>query len=350
MYFDLEPKRRREDFYDYEDLLASFQDSVRSYKITLVTGLRRYGKTSLILTGLNEMKANYVFVDCGLLGDRPTLRGFIELLANEMYRNSTLRQLLGRLSFIEVGAFGVRVRAKAGVKGGLINLVENLNGMVLVLDEAQILRNTNYRFDQLLAYMYDHADVKVVLSGSEVGLLYRFLRLNDPESPLYGRAVREVRIRPLDRERAMDFLRIGFSQVNMAIDDTLLERAVDELDGVVGWLTLFGYEHYRRGKTLDNVVEEAAQLAAVEVNHALEVHGAARPRFVAVLEAIMLGNSTWSSIRRYVNAKLGPINDTALASILRNLVDMGLVGKVNDEYFINDPMVKRAVAKGLIKP
>ncbi|WP_069807935.1 AAA family ATPase [Vulcanisaeta thermophila] len=350
MYFDPEPKRRREDFYDYDELLREFQESVRSYKVTLVTGLRRYGKTSLMLTGLNELGINYLFLDCRLLGDKPTLRGFVELIINEMNKDSTLRRILGRLDFLEVGALGFRLKVKLKVRNALLSIIEGLEGTVLVIDEAQLLRGTNYRFDELLAYIYDHVNMKVVISGSEVGLLYRFLRLNDPESPLYGRSIREIRIKPLPREKSMEFLRKGFEQVNVEVSNDVIERAVDELDGVIGWLTMFGYEYTRHGKSLEEVIHEATLLAASEVNKALEIHGAARARFAAVLESIAMGSSTWGSIKRYVSARLGPINDTALSNVIRNLVDMGLVSKVDDGYVINDPMVRRAVSNGLIKP
>jgi AAA+ ATPase superfamily predicted ATPase len=52
-YFTLEPKRRREDFYDMEDELNDFVSSLSKFRFIVVRGLRRYGKTSLILTGLN---------------------------------------------------------------------------------------------------------------------------------------------------------------------------------------------------------------------------------------------------------------------------------------------------------
>ncbi|ABW02310.1 AAA family ATPase [Caldivirga maquilingensis] len=350
MYFDPEPKRRREDFYDYDELLHEFQESVRNYKITLVTGLRRYGKTSLMLTGLNELGVNHIFIDCRLLGDKPTLRGFMELIINEMSKDSTLRGILGRFDFLEVGALGFRLKVKLKVRSALLSIIEGLSNTVLVIDEAQLLRNTNYRFDELLAYIYDHVNVRVVISGSEVGLLYRFLRLNDPESPLYGRSIHEIRIKPLPRGKSMEFLRRGFEQVNVKVNDDVIERAVNELDGVIGWLTMFGYEYTRRGKSLEEIIHEATLLAASEVNKALEIHGAARARFVAVLESVAMGSSTWGSIKRYVNARLGSINDTALSNVIKSLMDMGLISKVNGGYVINDPMVKRAVSNGLIKP
>ena len=55
----------------------------------------------------------------------------------------------------------------------------------MVIDEAQYLRNSNYPFDSVLAYAYDHLNLKLIISGSEVGLLYRFLKFDDSEFPVW---------------------------------------------------------------------------------------------------------------------------------------------------------------------
>jgi hypothetical protein len=53
VYFTLEPKRKKEDFYDVEEELDALVDSLNKFRLIVVKGLRRRGKTSLILTGLN---------------------------------------------------------------------------------------------------------------------------------------------------------------------------------------------------------------------------------------------------------------------------------------------------------
>lgn len=55
MYFDETPKTNRLDLYNFDEplhqLLRSLRDGTR---LTTITGLRRTGKTSLLLTALNE--------------------------------------------------------------------------------------------------------------------------------------------------------------------------------------------------------------------------------------------------------------------------------------------------------
>ncbi|MCX8189533.1 MAG: hypothetical protein N3F64_07450 [Nitrososphaeria archaeon] len=52
MYFSPEPKRRKEDFFNMEEELRMFQKILSLGKLIIVSGLRRYGKTSLILAAL----------------------------------------------------------------------------------------------------------------------------------------------------------------------------------------------------------------------------------------------------------------------------------------------------------
>ena len=69
-YFNPEPKKRREDFFDMEREWNSLDRALSKGKLAIVTGLRRYGKTSLILTYINESGKRYVYLDCRLLPRR----------------------------------------------------------------------------------------------------------------------------------------------------------------------------------------------------------------------------------------------------------------------------------------
>jgi AAA+ ATPase superfamily predicted ATPase len=104
----------------------------------------------------------------------------------------------------------------------IVSLLERLNDfareenlrVALALDELQELQPINVDFAKLIAYAYDHlANVVVILSGSQVGLLYDMLKVDDPASPLYGRAIAEIRVGRLSREKAIDLLSRGFAEV-----------------------------------------------------------------------------------------------------------------------------------------
>lgn len=143
---------------------------------------------------------------------------------------------------MEVAGFKIGLR-KQSTMLMLANVLEALEGAILVLDEFQELRYSPLRLNKLLAYAYDHLNLKVVASGSQVGLLHRFLRLNDPEAPLFGRPYSEVTVRRFSRGEALNFLEAGFSEAQVTPLRDLIERALDFFDGIAGWLTYFGYSY-----------------------------------------------------------------------------------------------------------
>jgi AAA+ ATPase superfamily predicted ATPase len=65
-YFSPEPKKRKDDFFDMEYEWNLLDRALNKGKMIIVTGLKRYGKTSLIMTYMNESKERYVYVDSPL--------------------------------------------------------------------------------------------------------------------------------------------------------------------------------------------------------------------------------------------------------------------------------------------
>ncbi|MCS7144127.1 MAG: AAA family ATPase, partial [Archaeoglobaceae archaeon] len=148
-YFSPEPKRRKEEFFNMEEELDKMKKSLRG-KLTVVTGLRRTGKTSLILTFLNEENLDYVYLDCRLLPmGMFSLSSFLEILEDELNRKSWARKLLERVEGVKLGEFGIKLSRKEAT---VLNILRALEGKILVIDEAQELRRSPYRFTSLLAY------------------------------------------------------------------------------------------------------------------------------------------------------------------------------------------------------
>ncbi len=313
-------------------------------KMAVVTGLRRYGKTSLIMTYLNESKVKYVYIDCRLLPPTVSLSSFESLLEEELAKIRWGRNLLENIRSVELQFGGIGVRAAKKSEANVLRVLKALEGSVLVVDEAQVLRMSAYRFDSLLAYMFDNLDVKMIISGSEVGLLYRFLRLEDPEAPLYGRAYSEVRMGPLAREKAREFLVRGFEQNHVKLDEQAIEDALEKFDGVIGWLTYFGCPATVGGASVEKIYDMASALAVNELKKALKLYANGEPRYREALKTIAtLGSASWSEVKRGVEARLGSITDSAVSNVLKNLVDSGFVKKDTDKYVIADPVLRHGV-------
>ncbi len=330
-----------------EEEANELKKGLKSSKLIVVSGLRRYGKTSLILTTLNNMEADYILLDCRLLPTRMiSANDMLTILERELASKSWFRELAGAIEDVEIGGFGVRFRRRDF--NTLVRILEALEGKIVVFDEVQELRRSKYRFDYLLAYLYDHINVRLIVSGSQVGLMYRFLRVNDPSAPLYGRPLYPVKLKPLSRDSAREFLMEGFKQEGLEPPSDIVEKALNLFDGVIGWLTHFGYSYSRLGlKNPEVVLEVAARLAYEELEHTLQVFGVGRPRYAAVLKIVAEKEASWSEILRFIEAELGRVPRNTLGNILKNLVDMGILEKTIEGYRVVDPVLRHAIRRYL---
>lgn len=58
-------------------------------------------------------------------------------------------------------------------------------------------------------------------------------KMEDPEPPLYGRYMEEIRLNRLDEEKPIDFLRLGFKE-GLKVKQEDLENVIEKLDGIIG--------------------------------------------------------------------------------------------------------------------
>ena len=220
---------------------------------------------------------------------------------------------------------------------------------LLVIDEAQELRflrgHNKLDFRQIIAYGYDNLrSLKFVVSGSEVGLLYKFFDFESYESPLYGRAWDEVVLERFTREKSIDFLEAGFAEAGLRVPRERLESAVDALNGIPGWLALYGYEAVkrRRADVLDEVLERAVGTALSELKNLVATSHVYR----YVLKAVAMGHASWSNVRRALEAWLGAqVHSETLSRCLSRLVDMSVLVKKDGEYQFSDPIYREAALR-----
>jgi predicted AAA+ superfamily ATPase len=76
MYFDIEPKSKKEDFFNYEYEYKEVKKALeRREKIIAVVGVRRAGKTSLLNLIYNEIESQKLWID-GRIVTKPKKRDF----------------------------------------------------------------------------------------------------------------------------------------------------------------------------------------------------------------------------------------------------------------------------------
>ncbi|WP_048147062.1 AAA family ATPase [Pyrococcus abyssi] len=362
MYFDERPKSKREDLYDREEELEELLTLIEERKpLIVLKGIRRLGKTSLLRVALNEAKVPHVIVD--LRGVNPNSRRdlylrFQSALNDYLLRNKPIakkvKDALKMVSGISVSGFSVSISWKnLETLYSLISALEREN-FVIALDEVQEARGlVGKELASLIAHFYDYGEVTFVLTGSEVGLLYDFLGIDNPRAPLYGRAFHEIELKRFTREQSIEFLREGFRQVRFYVNDEILKLAVERLDGIVGWLVKFGVLSLRSGasrEVLERVLKEASALVLSELDKFLDKRFIARKRYLIVLKAIASGKATWSEIKEELErVEKREISDGRLAGILNSLLKASLIEKVvegrNVRYRIVDPVLEFALRR-----
>jgi len=368
--FDPRPKRDPRDFFDRERELREFIRYVRGSPLTLVLGLRRYGKTSLILTGLESSGMKYIYIDCkalpsnGMLSVDDFISLFIQSLEVFCRRYHSLRAriygFLERIRGISIGPLGISINTRRLGSSSLVDILYYINDLgekiVFVVDEAQELRRmVRYSFDSLVAFIYDNMDnVNMVLSGSQIGLLYRLLRIGDPYAPLYGRVYMEVKLGRLDPMLSREYLYRGYGEYGVEPPEDLIEYIIGSVDGVIGWLAYIGHytvqkQMYSR-EAVDEVIWSAYSIVLGELENFLKIHWMARDRYLALLETIAgLKGVSWSQLYRAVESRVGYIPKPTFNRLLKQLVDNGFIEKRDDKYWIADPVLEKALRSMMIR-
>ena len=355
MLFDPEPKKKKRDFYDREAELHELLKSIEKEKFVVIQGIRRLGKSSLLNVALSESKNPFMKLD---LREVYFAHGSISrfhlyrALSQELSRLSRAHRLaswLEQVRGIKIAGFEIQLDWRE--KGAsLTDVLKTLDGwasaheerVIMAIDEAQYLRLAGRaRYEGLLAWAIDNLNSSVfILTGSQVGVLQDFLGMEDPGSPLYGRYVKVIKLWRFSREQALDFLKKGFEEAGVKESD--LETVVDALDGLIGWLTLYGHTCVSEGRAeLERFLKMAAKLAAEESKKILR-----SDRYQAILRAVASGALRWSEVYEGVSAKFGPIPKSDLTYLLDNLVRYGYLERSEDGSFtIPDPVVKYMATK-----
>ena len=199
--------------------------------------------------------------------------------------------------------------------------------------------------DGIIAWAIDNLrNITFILTGSEIGVLRDFLKIEDPKAPLYGRYRREILVNKFSLEQSIDFLEKGFKELGKSYLSKELEETVYSLDGNPGWLTLYGY--YRAVREMDHrtalkkVFEEGYKIVGDELE---KIIAFSRKRYMAILKALSINISRWIDIKNYVINLSGNIDDKTFSRLLKKLVKYGYVVKRDGRYFIDDPILKKYI-------
>jgi AAA+ ATPase superfamily predicted ATPase len=343
LFFDPRPKSRREELFGRDVELNKLHENI-DVPITVIAGVRRIGKTSLLNVFLNEADVPSIVVDLRSLRAN---WGFKELygLLSKAFSSSfdKLIEVLKSISSIKIAGSEVEIKWRGKGALTLPALFDGLNRkrIIVALDEAQRLRGPrSVEVLEAVAHAYDYdRNVTFILTGSEVGLLYGFLGIDNPNSPLYGRYCFRLDLERFGRDESIKFLKLGFQEVGLSVDPLIIEEATEIFDGIPGWLTFFGNEYIRGLRSLKEIKELAINIALEELKNIVRER---TKRYAMVLKGIAEGMNTWSKLKKYVEEKEGTIiSKSILSNIIKSLEDLSII----KNYEFLDPIYKEAAKR-----
>ena len=331
MLFDPRPKKSRKELFNrIEELHHLDESAVARDPLVVVTGIRRIGKTSLLLSFLE--KWNGIYVDLkGVATTRDLYDRVSEGLTSRVRR---LGRLLKNIHGVKIMGFEVELKWRGRDSVSLIGLLEQIDRtgerFLLVLDEVQATKPpVSAELKRTIAYAYDNLDnITVIVSGSEIGVLHEFIGIDNPESMLYGRYVKEVEVGRFTREQSLQFLKAGFSEQGFTPGMDVLREAVSIFDGIVGWLVFFGKSYVEGKRDTRDIVEMAVRTARKEL-----LRLGKRERLV--LKAITGGAESWGRVKKYIEEREGvAIPKSSLSRTIRKLEKLSII----KQYQFLDPI------------
>jgi len=340
MYFITEPKSKKEDFFNYEYEYAEIKKAMaRKEKIIAVLGVRRVGKTSLLNILYNETKGLKVWLD-GRIISNPKKEIFSAIYDVVKTGKS---KIFGKIESLNISAFGVGINVKISTDSLLEieNKIRKADQIYVFIDEAQ--KTDPGDLADVLSYFYDRfPNVFFVISGSEIGLIETVLGENNSKHPLYGRHITKIFMNRLDKSKGFEFLKKGFEQLKIKVKEDEIYEAIDKLDGLIGWLTLYGYERgiIKSEKALEKTTEIASQIVASELANFLKITKNRKLYLTILREA---NGITWSELKIRTEHEIGKkLNPNSFTSTLEKLIDYSFLEKKDDKYYLADPLLLKA--------
>lgn len=357
MYFDPRPKTDKADLFDREVELRQFSDVLTYASLIVITGLRRTGKTSFMNVALAESKCPYISLDLRGLSYNPSRAEIVRKLETA-FNKIGQKWLSSFLVFLRqvkgVNILGNAISLDWGRTGvDLTNLFDKVDvwakdhgkRFLMAFDEIQLIRGEK-SIPHLFAHIADaNRNITLIVTGSEIGLLFEFLGFDDPESPLYGRHYTEIKMRNFEYKEAETFLMTGFQQIGLSSSTEVVNYAIQKLNGIVGWLTLFGAkcrDLNKCGKEIvDEVVAEGGKLARAE---ALKLARLSHRYGIVLNFLAKVEMASWTQIKATLEAhERRSLPNPTLADILNKLVKTSLIIKKNGKYDIADPLLAHGI-------
>ena len=135
---------------------------------------------------------------------------------------------------------------------------------------------------------------------------------------------------------SLEFLAKGFEAYGKRIPADEIEEAVNRLDGIVGWLVLYGHESLSGHANIQSIINQAVKMVGAEDSKII----AKSKHYRFILKALSAGERKWKNIYDFVELNEGHVSESVFNDSLTYLRKYGMVIKnAQDEtYYIPDPI------------
>lgn len=358
--FDLNPKETPKSLFGREEELDQIVRLIKERRWVALIGPRMVGKTSLIKVANTKLDHNGIYVN--LWGAKST-KGLLNALVTSLNQSKSLLQTIKdgvrRIEGLSIGPSGISVtvpKKPLTTTWDLLNLVGQQSGKcVIELDEVQELAVVSGHLSKLLGNIFNtYTNIVFVFTGSMFGLMKTLTEPKSSSLPLFGRPPAKVYLRPFDKEKSIDFLKKGFDEYKIKVPEEAIRKAVEErLDGIPGWLTLYGNNvavvRLAQEKAMEETVNEALKIVQDELDHYLK--GKSRSAHLAALKACAT-SARWSEVKGAIEARRrshSSVNDATVRNVLESLKAAMLIQEDQPQevdagrggvYKVRDPMLR----------
>ena len=355
-------------FFDRDKEKRKIVDVVKGGNNLVLYSPRRYGKTSLIMNVINTLKRQGF--DC-IYYDFMTaysIDSFIESYTRAVF---SLRKGTRRLiNYISKFIKGLRPRITFGSDGSpefcleflepevsdetlesVIDLPAKLTGnkrLIIVMDEFQDIHKLDgENFERILrSRIQHHSSVSYVFLGSRTHILRDMF--NDESRPFYNSAL-PMNLGPLPRDETVRFLKERFAQSNIEVDTETAEYLITQAGNVPYYIQFLALEVWQY--SVNNVKRVTAEIIDLCADRIVELKGDYYYELFDRLSAYQKkllkalaqeGKNIFSAnyARKY---RLSVPSTTQKA--IAGLVNYGIVEKVGNAYYFDDPFFKKYVLR-----
>jgi AAA+ ATPase superfamily predicted ATPase len=349
--FNLNPKEFPKELFGREKELDELVRLVKARRWIAILGPRMVGKTSLIKAAnvkLEKTGVKAIYVNLwGAKGTHGLLNALAQGLNKENSVLQKIRDIANRTEGVSFGPGGISISLSKRPMTTMWDLLgaigKQAGDCVIELDEVQELSAISGHLLRLLANIFNtHPNVVFILTGSMFGLMKMLLEPRST-SPMYGRSPAKLYLEPFTKEKSGEFLKKGFQECHEATTGEQIEEAVEKLDGIPGWLTLYGNKVAVRKlphkKAMQETISEGMKMAKDELEHFLQ--GRDRTTYLAALK-VAATSARWKEIKAAIETRRNSVpNDATVQNALEGLKAAMLTNEEEGVYTIKDPMLRK---------